>query len=183
MAGLSTSHRVFISVGSNLGDKLDNCLKGIMALTAPGLARLQAVSKFYRTSPVDYLDQDWFVNAAVAIETDLEPLALLERIMAIQRGMGRKRDAIRFGPRLLDLDILLYDDRVMATQRLELPHPRMHKRAFVLQPICDIDPTVVHPVLKRSMGDLLNAVDDVEQQIVALAPQPTLHPASRQALP
>lgn len=173
MADLAAHHQVFISVGSNLGDKLDNCLTGIEALTETGSARLLAVSRFYRTSPVDYTDQDWFVNAAIKIETDLEPLVLLDRIMAIQRQLGRKRDAIRFGPRLLDLDILLCDDRVMATQRLEIPHPRMHKRAFVLQPICDIDPTVVHPVLNRPVIDLLAALDDADQKIVPLDPQPT----------
>jgi 2-amino-4-hydroxy-6-hydroxymethyldihydropteridine diphosphokinase len=176
MAGLSAVHRVFISVGSNLGDALDNCLKGIAALTEAGTTSLRAVSRFYRTAPVDYTNQDWFVNAAVLIDTHLEPLALLDRTMAIQQRMGRKQNAIRFGPRLLDLDILLYDDRVMVAPRLEIPHPRMHKRAFVLQPICDIDPTVIHPVLKRSMGDLLDALDDDSQQIVLLDPQPDLHP-------
>jgi len=178
MAGLTGAHRVFISVGSNLGDKLDNCLKGIAALTEPGLADVRDVSRFYRTSPVDYTDQDWFVNAAVLIDTALEPLALLERTMAIQQRMGRKRDAIRFGPRLLDLDILLYDDLIMASSRLEIPHPRMHKRAFVLQPICDIDATVIHPVLKRSLGELRDALDDDAQQIVPLDFQPAAHPGS-----
>ena len=172
MADITARHQVFISVGSNLGDKLENCLGGIDALTAPGLARLAAVSRFYRTSPVDYTDQDWFVNAAVKIETDLDPQSLLDRMMTIQRQLGRKRDAIRFGPRLLDLDILLYDDRTMATQRLEIPHPRMHKRAFVLQPICDIDATVVHPVLGRTIGALRDALDDETQAVVPLDPQP-----------
>ncbi|BBO88992.1 2-amino-4-hydroxy-6-hydroxymethyldihydropteridine diphosphokinase [Desulfosarcina ovata] len=174
MAALIPAHTVLISVGSNLGDKLDNCLQGITALTKGGLARLEGVSRFYRTSPVDYTDQDWFVNAAVKITTNLAPPDLLRHLLAIQQQMGRKSGGIRFGPRVLDLDILLIGDRVMRSPDLEIPHPRMHKRAFVLQPICDIDPAVIHPVLGRSVADLLNALDDADQQIVPLAHQPML---------
>ena len=174
MAELGAAHTVFLSVGSNLGDKLDNCRRGIAALGTPGLARIERVSRFFRTSPVDYLDQDWFVNAAVKITTFLSPPELLERLIGIQRQMGRKRDAIRFGPRLLDLDILLFDALVMRTETLEIPHPRMHKRAFVLQPICDIDPTIIHPVLERRVKDLLAAIEDDDQRVIPLddAPEP-----------
>ena len=171
---MSLQNRVYLSVGSNLGDKLDNCLKGIGALTESGESTLCRVSRFYRTSPVDYLDQDWFVNAALEITTGLAPETLLAQLIAIQQRMGRKEDTIRFGPRMLDLDILLYGDRVLDSPRLILPHPRMHKRAFVLQPICDIDPTIIHPVLGKTMGMLLNALDDDGQQVFPLADQPTL---------
>ena len=172
MAVVTMNHSVFISVGSNLGDKLDNCLKGISALTESGLTLLLKVSRFYRTSPVDYTDQDWFVNAAVKIGTMLNPLDLLDELVAIQQSMGRKADTIRFGPRVLDLDILLYDDRVIRTPRLEIPHPRMHKRAFVLQPICDIDPTIIHPVLGQTASDLLSHLADDDQRVIALENQP-----------
>ncbi|MBC2710032.1 MAG: 2-amino-4-hydroxy-6-hydroxymethyldihydropteridine diphosphokinase [Desulfosarcina sp.] len=174
MAIVATDRAVFISVGSNLGDKLDNCLKGIAALTESGKSVLLGTSRFFRTSPVDYMDQDWFVNAAVKIRTTLNPLDLLDKLVAIQRRMGRKADTVRFGPRVLDLDILLYDDRVIRTPRLEIPHPRMHKRAFVLQPICDIDPTIIHPALGKTVADLLGRLDDDEQQIIPLENQPTL---------
>ncbi|WP_419655568.1 2-amino-4-hydroxy-6-hydroxymethyldihydropteridine diphosphokinase [Desulfosarcina variabilis] len=174
MAHMSLDHRVYLSVGSNLGDKLDNCLKGLAALTDSGETMLRRVSRFYRTSPVDYTDQDWFVNAAVEIDTGLSPEALLAELLAIQKRMGRKADAIRFGPRVLDLDILLYDDRVIQSKHLILPHPRMHKRAFVLQPICDIDPTIMHPVLGTTMGALLSALDDEDQKVYPLADPPTL---------
>jgi len=174
MAGVKRRHTAYLSVGSNLGDKLGNCLNGIAALAAAGESEIQACSRFYRTSPVDYTDQDWFVNAAVKIATGLEPSDLLHQLKGIQQNMGRKADAIRFGPRVLDLDILLYDERIIRTQSLEIPHPRMHKRAFVLQPICDINPTIMHPVLGRSAADLLASLEDGAQQIIPLQNQPEL---------
>jgi 2-amino-4-hydroxy-6-hydroxymethyldihydropteridine diphosphokinase len=174
MAVVATGNEVFISVGSNLGDKLDNCLKGIAALTESGKSVLLNTSRFYRTSPVEYADQDWFVNAAVKIKTMLDPLPLLDELIAIQRRMGRKTDAVRFGPRVLDLDILVYEDRVIQTPRLEVPHPRMHKRVFVLQPICDIDPTIIHPVRGKTIIDILEHLADDDQQIIPMENQPTL---------
>jgi 2-amino-4-hydroxy-6-hydroxymethyldihydropteridine diphosphokinase len=173
VALMRDSHRVFISVGSNLGDKLDNCLRGIAALTESGERMLTGVSRCYRTSPVDYTDQDWFVNAVVKIETPEAPLALLEALIAIQRRMGREDGGIRFGPRVLDLDILLFDECVTHLPQLEIPHPRMHKRAFVLRPMCDIDPTITHPVLEKTIGDLLAVLDDEGQQVIPLDDQPT----------
>ena len=172
MARMSLDHRVYLSVGSNLGDKLDNCRKGLAALTDSGDTALRRVSRFYRTSPVDYMDQDWFVNAAVEIDTCLSPETLLDELLSIQQRMGRKADAVRFGPRVLDLDILLYDDHVIQSPRLILPHPRMHKRAFVLHPICDIDPTIMHPVLGTTMGALLSALNDGDQEVYPLSDVP-----------
>lgn len=174
MAGVKAQHTVYLSVGSNLGDKLDNCLKGLRALTESGESKLLAASRFFRTSPVDYTDQDWFVNAAVKIGTGLASSDLLDELIAIQQRMGRKADAVRFGPRVLDLDILLYDDRIIRTPRLEIPHPRMHKRAFVLQPICDINPTIVHPVLGITAADLLAGLDDDDQRVIPMDNQPRL---------
>ena len=174
MAGVKQRHTAYLSVGSNLGDKLNNCLRGIQALDSEIAPELLACSRFYRTSPVDYADQDWFVNAAVMIATVLQPADLLDRLIAIQQSLGRKAAAIRFGPRVLDLDILLYDDSIIRTPTLEIPHPRMHKRAFVLQPMCDINPTIVHPGLGKSVADLLASLDDDDQQIVPLKNQPEL---------
>ena len=161
-------HSVIISVGSNIGDKQDNCQKGIDRLMASGNAVLVKASRFYRTSPVDYLDQDWFVNAAVKIETLLEPLELLEVLKAVQQQCGRTKSGIRFGPRVLDLDIIFYDRLVMKSPTLEIPHPRMHKRRFVLQPICDIDPDIVHPLLNISVKSLLNQLGGNEQEVFEL---------------
>ena len=174
MAVVKTEHAVLISVGSNLGDKLENCLNGIAALTGSGKSMLVGASRFFRTSPVDYTDQDWFINAAVKISTTMAPLALLDELVTIQQQMGRKADSVRFGPRVLDLDILLYDDRIIRTPRLEIPHPRMHKRAFVLQPICDINPSIIHPVLGQSAADLLSRLNDANQRVIPLEVQPKL---------
>ena len=172
MAAVKTDHAVFISVGANLGDKLDNCLRGIAALTESAQSSIMGSSRFFRTSPVDYADQDWFVNAAVKIRTTMTPLALLDKLVSIQQQMGRKADAVRFGPRVLDLDILLYDDWIIRTPRLTIPHPRMHKRAFVLQPICDINPSIIHPVLGQTVADLLSHLDDEDQRVIPLENQP-----------
>jgi 2-amino-4-hydroxy-6-hydroxymethyldihydropteridine diphosphokinase len=158
-------HTAFISVGSNLGNKFENCRSGIQALTRAN-ARLQAQSRIYKTEPVDFLDQDWFVNYVVQIKTVFDPFQLLERIKSIQHKAGRSHDKIRFGPRILDLDIIFYDAVVINSSRLVLPHPRMHKRRFVLKPLCDIDPALIHPVLKLDMQTLLDRLDDNEQRIV-----------------
>ena len=154
----------FISVGSNLGDKLENCQRGVTSLTRCG-CEVITQSGIYRTEPVDYLDQDWFVNYVVQIDTRLEPLQLLDAIHTIQRESGRGPNKIRFGPRILDLDIVLYNSITFETSQLIIPHPRMHKRRFVLQPLCDIDPTLIHPVLNVDMLSLLHALDDDEQRI------------------
>jgi 2-amino-4-hydroxy-6-hydroxymethyldihydropteridine diphosphokinase len=172
MAGVGEAHTVYLSVGSNLGDKLENCVKGITALAAGAECEWLAGSRFYRTSPVDYADQDWFVNAAVKIATRLKPFDLLKKLIYIQSQMGRKNNGIRFGPRTLDLDILLYDQRVIRTADLEIPHPRMHKRVFVLQPICDINPAIIHPVLGMTAADLLKQLDAQDQQVVPMRSQP-----------
>lgn len=172
MADLTNAHRVYLSVGSNMGDKLGNCLKGIRLLLGRGHCRLLKMSPFYRTSPVDFTDQAWFVNAALMIGTQLDPVALLDQLLAIQQGMGRNADPIRFGPRIVDLDMLLFDDRILQTPRLVLPHPRMHKRAFVLQPICDINPAVIHPVMGKTAAQLLDDLKDDEQRVVLLDHQP-----------
>lgn len=161
----SARHMVFISVGANLGAKMANCRYGIARLTDLSDVADCVTSPFYRTSPVDYLDQDWFVNAALRLTTTLAPLELLDHIAVIQKQAGRKADKIRFGPRMLDLDIIFYDAQVLKTPRLEIPHPRMHKRRFVLQPICDIDSMFMHPVLRQPVKVLLEQLGDDQQEI------------------
>jgi len=161
-------HQAFVSVGSNLGDKTENCRKGIKALLSDGSSVLVKSSSFYQTSPVDYKDQDWFVNLVVKIKTSLDPYALLNKMHGIEKAVGRKANTVRFGPRVLDLDIVLFDDRVIQTEKLEVPHPRMHKRRFVLKPICDIEPSMVHPVLGKDMLSLLGDLQDTEQKIVEI---------------
>jgi len=161
-------HSAYICAGSNIGDKLSNCRKGIDALTTSGAAVLKGRSPFYQTEPVDFLDQDWFINVVVKIETDLGPLQLLDTLKSIEIRAGRVRDPIRFGPRILDLDIIFYEDLVLETPQLVIPHPRMHKRCFVLKPICDIDPTIVHPVFKKDVRELLDHLGEDGQRVVEL---------------
>ena len=158
-------HTAVIAIGSNLGRKVENCRGAISALEALPNSRVVDTSRFYRTAPVGYRDQDWFINAAVVLETALEPLALLHALQEVQRRAGRKRQTVRFGPRILDLDIIFYDDAVIDTPELTLPHPRMHERRFVLQPICDMNPAIFHPVLGERVQTLLDRIDD-ELQII-----------------
>lgn len=148
-------HRVFISIGANIGDRLRNCCRGIEALCAGDEVQLVARSPFYETEPVDYTDQGWFLNAVVEVATPLAPLALLARMQSVQQALGRSETDVPFGPRVLDLDIIFFDDLVLDTPQLTIPHPRMHKRRFVLQPICDIDGLFVHPVLGRKVETIL----------------------------
>ncbi len=161
-------HEAYISLGSNMGNPFQNCIKGIGSLSATDALTITAQSPFYRTEPVDYLDQEWFINAVVRIITRLSPEQLLTLLQTIQRNAGRSDNGLRFGPRILDLDILLYDNLICSSPGLTIPHPRMHIRRFVLQPICDINPRIVHPVLNRDMADLLNDLNFKDQKIVRL---------------
>jgi 2-amino-4-hydroxy-6-hydroxymethyldihydropteridine diphosphokinase len=161
-------HVAYVAIGSNLGDKLENCRRAIAELEAVAEIRITGRSRFYQTEPVGFTAQDWFVNAAVRMETVLSPLELLEQLLNIQRQAGRPPDGLRFGPRVLDLDLLMYDGWVWDDPRLTLPHPRMHQRRFVLQPICDIDPNLVHPILGKNVRKLLSELSEHGQQVVEL---------------
>jgi len=160
------NHIVYVSVGSNIGNKLENCRNGIKATADSVLSGVLEVSHYYKTEPVDYTEQDWFVNAVAKIETTLDPFKLINELKRIQHSAGRVIDKIRYGPRILDLDIIFYDSAVIKTSGLIIPHPRMHKRHFVLQPMCDIDPNFTHPKLKKTMKYLLKKVMNTKQEIV-----------------
>ena len=146
---------VYLSLGSNLGDRRSNLRNAIGKLL--NLGDLIAVSSFYETEPVDFVDQPWFLNCAVALQTTLSAEDLLKEIAAVEREMGRQRD-IPKGPRTVDIDILLFGKAVMKTARLTIPHPAMHERRFVLEPLAEIAPEVQHPVLKKTLRELLTGL-------------------------
>ncbi len=144
---------VYLSLGSNLGDREANLRAAIDALPAAGV-KVVRVSPVYETEPVDYTAQAWFLNLAVQAETDLFPLQLLARTARIERALKRVRTVAK-GPRTIDIDILLYGSAVVGTAKLQIPHPRMTERRFVLQPLADLSPDLRHPVLQKTVRELL----------------------------
>ena len=134
----------YLSIGSNIGDRLDHLVEAVRALEARDDVRVLAVSSVYETAPVGYTDQADFLNIAIGVETTLDAYALLALCQEIEQGLGRVRK-IRWGPRTVDLDILLYNNDAILVENLVIPHPRMHERAFVLVPLLEIAPAVVHP--------------------------------------
>jgi 2-amino-4-hydroxy-6-hydroxymethyldihydropteridine diphosphokinase len=161
----------YIGLGSNIEPEAN--LRAAVALLAasPGV-RVTALSPVYRTPPWGPVSQAHFLNAAAALETALAPEVLLDALLGIetQRGRDRSLGAVRWGPRTLDLDLLLYGDAVLDTARLTVPHPRLAERAFALRPLCDLAPALHHPVLGRTLRELLAQVDagDIVRTDVAL---------------
>jgi 2-amino-4-hydroxy-6-hydroxymethyldihydropteridine diphosphokinase len=143
----------YLSLGANLGDRTANLRAAIMGLSRIG--EIAATSSFYETEPVDVAQaQPWFLNCAVGIVTELAPLRLLAGAMSLELALGRHREERR-SPRTLDVDILLFGDAVMQTPELTIPHPEMHRRRFVLEPLAEIAPQARHPILKVSVAELL----------------------------
>jgi len=165
-AKMNHPHIAYISFGSNMGRRFENCTDGIALLTQSSDTFMLKQSAFYETEPVDYTDQDWFVNGVVKIGTSLEPPKLLNMLKAVEKKIGRAQTGVRYGPRILDMDIIFYDDLVLNSPQLTIPHPRMHKRRFVLCPIYDIDPDLTHPVLHLKMQRLLDELEDDGQKVV-----------------
>ena len=147
----------YLSLGSNVGDRENYLRDAIARLETAG--RIVSVSSFYETEPVEFAGQAWFLNCAVALATDRTPDQLLAALLAIEKEMGRRRSQEgRKGPRTIDLDLLLFGDSVVESPKLTIPHPAMHQRRFVLEPLAEIAPEAKHPVFKQTVRELLQAL-------------------------
>lgn len=149
-------HTVYLALGTNLGDRLANLHAAIDSF--PPEIKILVESKIYETPPWGYTDQPAFLNMAVKCETDLDAASLLKRLKQIEVQVGRV-ESFRWGPRQIDIDILFYDDLILESESLTIPHPRLHERAFVLVPLADIALDLIHPVFQKTIAELLSTVE------------------------
>jgi 2-amino-4-hydroxy-6-hydroxymethyldihydropteridine diphosphokinase len=173
---------VFIGFGSNLGNRVDFCDRAVTLLSLLPHSQLLAVSALYEAEPVPDAGapgEGWFLNGVVQLETDVTPQSLLEICREIEKSLGRDPEH-RSGPRTIDLDILFYGDRVFHEQELAVPHPRLHLRRFVLEPLVELEPTLIHPKLKQTVSQLLAQLTD-RHQVRRMNPQPSTRYGSRPA--
>jgi 2-amino-4-hydroxy-6-hydroxymethyldihydropteridine diphosphokinase len=136
--------RAYVGLGANLGDREATMHRAVELLAGDGV-EVVGVSAFRETEPVGYTDQPRFLNAAVALETELSPRELLDRMLAVERSLGRMREGARYGPRTIDLDLLLYGEQIVDEPGLRVPHPRLAERRFALEPLADLDPALAIP--------------------------------------
>ena len=163
------SHRIYIGIGSNLGDRRANTAEAIDRITKIPDTKVMRASSLYESEPLGNA-KTWFVNSVIEIETELGAEPLLKRLKAIEEAMGRKRvKGKRWGSRIIDLDILLSENEVVDKRTLKVPHPEMHKRRFVLMPLAELAPHVVHPGLGQSVSAMLATVKDAKR--VSLLPR------------
>lgn len=164
---MSTSlHTAYIGLGSNLGDRAETLVRALQLLDEGDEVVVFAISAAYETAPMYVLDQPAFLNACAELRTTLAPHQLLQKLFEVEQLLGRKRDIDR-GPRTLDLDLLFYEDRIIETPSLSLPHPDLHERAFVLMPLMDLSAELIHPALASTIDELLQALDDLHTQEIS----------------
>jgi len=159
-------HVAYVGIGSNMGNREENIQNSIKKIGTV-MSTVTKVSKIYETKPVGYSDQGDFLNCTVEIKTLLNSEELLAQLLKIEEALKRKR-TIKWGPRTIDLDLLLFDDEILSNENLIVPHPRMHERLFVLQPLCDLAPYKLHPILRRRIIDLKEKLIKTEQDDVKL---------------
>ncbi len=152
--------RAHVGLGANLGEREETLHRALEIVAQTAGVEVVAVSSFRETAPVGYLDQPRFVNAAAELETSLSPRDLLDALLAVELDLGRTREGARFGPRAVDLDLLLYGDAQLDEPGLTVPHPRLHERRFALEPLAELDPELVVPGRGRVV-DLLAELDSV----------------------
>jgi 2-amino-4-hydroxy-6-hydroxymethyldihydropteridine diphosphokinase len=156
--------RAFIGIGSNLGDRRKNCAEAVQSLKEVRGCEFLGCSRWYLTSPVGVKDQDWFVNGVAGLAAEISARELLGRLLSIETGMGRVRNE-RWGPRVIDLDLLLYGKDIIKESDLEIPHPQMHLRRFVLAPLAELDPDLIHPVLGKTASQMLSELKGEDQLV------------------
>lgn len=161
----------YIGIGSNIGDGEANCLEAVRLLCG-SLGGAIRLSSFYLTEPQEMKEQEWYVNSAARIRSNLGIREVFDKLKKIEVDMGRK-DAGRYGPRVIDLDLLLYNDAVFDAGDLIVPHPRLQERRFVLLPLCELNPELMHPVLKRSIRDLLADIPETGQRVLKIEKRQT----------
>ena len=149
----------YIGIGSNLGTPGKNCIEAIEKISSTKDIKIISRSSFYQTEPIGGVQQDWFVNSAIKIKTNLSPTHLLSNLLNIESAMGRTREE-KWGPRLIDLDLLFYGNLILGKKGLTLPHPEIQKRKFVLIPMSEIAENLVHPTLKKTIKILLQESSD-----------------------
>ena len=155
--------RVFLSIGSNLGDRLSNIQQAVATLSMSDKIKIVKTSSFYETEPWGNKNQEWFINAALAIDTDYSPEELLQYCQNIEVQLGRiRKENEKWSQRAIDIDILMYDDLVISSENLIVPHPFMHLRAFVLVPMLEVKSDLVHPVFKKTISELYDELSNPE---------------------
>jgi len=154
-------HTAYIGIGSNLGDPTRNTCEAIRLLEDHPRIKIQSISHFYETEPLTLRGekQNWYLNCVIKVRTELNPVRLFRIMQDIENLLGRVRE-VKWGPRIIDLDLLFFDDEILRTKSLVIPHPELHRRRFVLEPLSEIAPRLIHPIKGVSIGDLLKCLKD-----------------------
>jgi len=151
--------KVFLGLGTNMGDRAENLSKAVQCIEID-IGSVLKTSSIFETEPWGFHSEEQFLNMVVKVETELTPSELMEKILSIEALLGRKRKEKQYVSRIIDIDILLYEDQIIDAENLKIPHPLLHERKFVLEPLCEIEADLVHPVLGKTIKDMLEICQD-----------------------